>query len=112
MSGTRIRIRITHPPSSMFLVHLSDRPRSPIRCSVRGSSKDDLLADGVRVPYNTKMSFRPRHGDVESPLLTQETDFMLGIAAHCAHNHGLLLAALEPIHRTKLKVGVPLFEQT
>jgi hypothetical protein len=49
---------------------------------------------------------------VQSALLPQEANFAVRIAAHQAHNHGFLFAALKPVHRPQLNAGIPFFEHS
>lgn len=70
-----------------------------------------VLADCVAVADHAEMSLWPCHGDVEPPLLAQKADFVLGIAAHCAHHDSFFLAALEPIDRPELQARVLVLQQ-
>ena len=70
-----------------------------------------VLADRVTVAHNAKVSLRPCHGDIESPLLAQEAHFILRVTTHRAYDYGFFFAALEPINRPEFKLRILLFQQ-
>lgn len=53
-----------------------------------------------------KILFLPTKHTVQSPLLPQEPNLSLRVAAYEADNDSLLLATLEPVHRTQFNTGM------